>query len=467
MNIKDIEEFLKSRELDIRITGSARFIDQKCTPDVLSTIAECIQNYQGDTFCATDIWQSKFAADTVTRFFNKPETSNVKTSNEYDKFFGQPIKTLEYAGVIELVPNHSGRSHYYKIVQPLILNRIAVSDRKAFDFIIVYLNEVLRQSGILHWFEDFLRKQDKDEYATLKHSFENFIIQYTPINKVTEVRRIFTKIINPLAVEKNKAGSRRGRFSKDNIRYDELLYNRVNFRDFDKPKDMPRAVFLEQQPQLIEQATYSVDKAKRQVKRYQGTNSEIHPNLYGEANHAHHIFPQNSHLELSDTLENLVVLTATEHFEFAHIKSSTSEVGRGYQMVCLLCKIESLKKSIIVKDDDFYSIDSFINTLEIGLNTKFLFNKYYNKEAFLDAIGCSVVSYYLKNYCNTHYRIKPEDLRDVILSLSNSQDLILSDRLKYKINSTFGGRIVGDKQIGVHHTLNIVAQTAMKEINLV
>ena len=78
MNLKDIEEFLKNRELDIRVTGSARFIDQKCTPDVLSTIAECIQNYQGNTFCTTDIWQSKFAADTVTRFFNKPETSNKK-----------------------------------------------------------------------------------------------------------------------------------------------------------------------------------------------------------------------------------------------------------------------------------------------------------------------------------------------------------------------------------------------------
>ncbi len=41
---EDIIAYLKRFDLDIRKTGDARFMDQKCTPDVVCFIADCIIN---------------------------------------------------------------------------------------------------------------------------------------------------------------------------------------------------------------------------------------------------------------------------------------------------------------------------------------------------------------------------------------------------------------------------------------
>lgn len=38
-------DFLKLRDYDIRKTQNARWIDQKCTPDVLSLVADCILEF--------------------------------------------------------------------------------------------------------------------------------------------------------------------------------------------------------------------------------------------------------------------------------------------------------------------------------------------------------------------------------------------------------------------------------------
>ena len=40
-----LNEFLNSKNYDIRLTHNARWIDQKCTPDVVCIIADCIENY--------------------------------------------------------------------------------------------------------------------------------------------------------------------------------------------------------------------------------------------------------------------------------------------------------------------------------------------------------------------------------------------------------------------------------------
>lgn len=464
MNLENIQEFLQNQVLDIRVTKNARFMDQKCTPDVISTIAECIQNYSNESFCVRDIWESEFASNTVTRFFQKPNTLNITTSNEYDKFFGQPIKLLEYAGIIKLDLTRKGRSNYYKIVNKVILDRIAVSDKKSFDFLVVYLNEVLYQSGIISWFDRFFSKQSQIEFSQLKIKFENYIIKYTAINQKVEVRRIFTKILNPLAVEKQKAGTRLGRYSKSNILYDELLYNRLNFRDLNKPKDMPRAVFIEQNSLNNEKIIYNIEKAKRQVKQYQGEVSEIHPNIMANANHAHHIFPQSTYLELSDTLENLIVLTAEEHFDFAHKKSSTSTISLGYQMVCLLCKISNISHSINIKNDDFYSLDSYINILEVGLNTTIIASSTKKLVSNIDELRLFIIDFYLSNFSNNSQRIDSTELLHIICSLSKAESLILSDKLIERINNLFSSEILRQGEYGTKQTLNKIANLSLEEI---
>lgn len=463
MKLVQIKNFLQNQSLDIRVTRNARFMDQKCTPDVISTIAECIQNFSDELFCVKDIWQSEFAEKTILRFFQKPETTNTRTTNEYDKFFGQPIKLFEYAGIIALDTSIKKRSNYYKVENRDILNWIAISDKKAFDFLTIYLKEVLSQSEIYSWFENFLEKNNDTEFDKLKSNFENFIIENTPINQTLEVRRIFTKIINPLAVEKNKPGTRRGRYSKDNILYEELLYNRINFRDINKPKNIPRAVFLQQNSHLSEQSSYNVEKAKRQIKRYQGNISEVHPKLAGFANHAHHIFPQSSYIELSDTLENLIVLTPEEHFEFAHKNSLTSSVSLGYQMVCLMCKAKSIHNSKSIMLDDFYSYESYINTLEIGLNTNFTASIQRSPEKSLKNIHQFIINHYLTNSGNNKHKISIDDLINIIINLSITENISLSEKQSSTINKLFKQEVVKSSITSTKHALNIVANLSLNK----
>ena len=57
-----INKLLNQFDLDVRKTRDARFADQKCTPDVVCFIAECILNIvqQGQTFTVSDIWDSHY-----------------------------------------------------------------------------------------------------------------------------------------------------------------------------------------------------------------------------------------------------------------------------------------------------------------------------------------------------------------------------------------------------------------------
>lgn len=460
MNSRQIESFLQQRQLDIRITKDARFMDQKCTPDVISTVAECIQNYNGNAFCVTDIWNSEFASTTINRFFQKPNTTDERSSSEYDKFFGQPIKMMSYAGILELVPNHVGRSNYYRIADKALLDYLAVRDRNVYDFLIIYLTQVLYQSGILGLFEAFFSEQSKAGYVKLKDGFERFIIQNTPINTNVEVRRIFTKILNPLAVERNKLGTRRGSLSKDNIRYEELLYNRINFRDLNKPKDVSRYEWAQQQPPLEEQEIFRVEKAKRQVKRYQGTNSEVHPYLSGIANHAHHIFPQSQFIELSDTFENLIVLTAEEHFEFAHRNSSTSTVSLGYQMICLLSKAGSIRAALR-KRDNFYSSLTYFKMLENGLNTTELPKIKDNSDKLLKNLIYFITDYYLNEVGSNPYRICYDDFLSISDKLYRSNSIAISEEIRQDINNLFGSEVILYRDFGTKQTLNLIAELAV------
>lgn len=60
MRDEEIIACLNSHNYDIKITHNARWIDQKCTCDVLSIIADCILEYVNDDenkeFSISDIW---------------------------------------------------------------------------------------------------------------------------------------------------------------------------------------------------------------------------------------------------------------------------------------------------------------------------------------------------------------------------------------------------------------------------
>lgn len=63
-------------------------------------------------------------------------------------------------------------------------------------------------------FEQFFQIQTQDSYIELKDKFENFIINNTKINGSLEARRIFTKVINPLAFKEKKKGLLEAEYQK-------------------------------------------------------------------------------------------------------------------------------------------------------------------------------------------------------------------------------------------------------------
>ena len=113
----EVEKLLKSKNYDIRISNDARFMDQKCTPDVVCIIADCVMNLRESEpqkeFTVQDIWDSQYFIKNVKAIFNKPSATNPTTRSEYDKFIQQPLRLLAYAGVLDI--EKKGTTNYYKI----------------------------------------------------------------------------------------------------------------------------------------------------------------------------------------------------------------------------------------------------------------------------------------------------------------------------------------------------------------
>ena len=100
--IAEINDFFSDYNFDVREANGARFMDQKVLPDVLSAVSECIIEFIKDNinreFTVRDIWDSPYAQTLITESFNKPNLKNA--DSEYNKFFGQPIKTLSFSKVL-------------------------------------------------------------------------------------------------------------------------------------------------------------------------------------------------------------------------------------------------------------------------------------------------------------------------------------------------------------------------------
>ena len=85
----------------------------------------------------------------------------------------------------------------------------------------------------------------------------------------------------------------------------------------------------------------------------------------------HHIFPANEFPEIADYLENLIALTPTQHFSYAHPNNNTQYIDRAYQYLCLIAKTGSIRENLLDIDKgptiyDFYLYQTVLNT---GLST--------------------------------------------------------------------------------------------------
>lgn len=382
MDNEKIQQFLDEHDYDIRKTHNGRWIDQKCTMDVVCLVSDCIVEYtSGKTdksFTVNDIWYNDYTVDNVQQIFSKPDPTK-KASNEYDKYFGQPIKLLDAAGVIH--GEKSGHGYVYTIVNQEILEYISFRERNSYNFLCLYIEKVLKDSSIYRAFEYFFRLQDKSSFKELKDTYTEFTIHNTPINGTTECGRIFTKVLNPLACKYKKCGTERGHLSKNIITQDMIMYNQRNWRDIlsEKPKDMTRVEYEKTLPKPDEDymTTYRINRAKRNLRRfndkYRAGMTEVSDERHNIdlATQMHHIFPVSEYPAIADYMENLIALTPTQHFSYAHPNNNTQYIDRAYQYLCLLAKTGSVRENLLENNNvpviyDFYLYQTVLNT---GLKT--------------------------------------------------------------------------------------------------
>lgn len=373
---ENIIKYLSNFDLDVRKSQDARFMDQKCAPDVVCFIADSIINTIDidKEFAVSNIWDAQYFIKNARAIFNKPLPTNPKARHEYDKFIQQPLRMLAYAHVLE-IEKRSG-TNYYRVANLDILDYIAQRERNTYNFLYCYLQKVLSDSGIIRYFEAFKEKclQGKAtnaDFQELKSRYDRFVIGHTAINTEVEAHRIFSKILNVYAVENQINGAEKGHMSKYVFTFSDLMYNRKNWRDLNKDKSITRQEAQEQQDVEQQEAynAYYVQKAMKLLRKIQ-IESEVHDQWgNGEATQIHHIFPKSQFPQLAHYLENLIKLTATQHYTLAHPSNRTQQINRDYQLTCLLAKADTVETSLKAVGEKYYRKESFVYVINTGLAT--------------------------------------------------------------------------------------------------
>ncbi|MBE6964696.1 MAG: restriction endonuclease [Ruminococcaceae bacterium] len=401
---QSIIDFCNQYDYDIRKTGNGRWIDQKLTVDVLCFIADSILEFVGDDihkeFNVKDIWTYQPVGDNVRLIFKKPDVNDPKAAREYDKFFGQPLKLLGYSKVLH--EEKRGNCNIYRINNLDILEYIAAREKNTLFFLKTYIEKVLNDSDMMVFFDEFFDIQNEEAYKKVKANMQGFLIDNTHINGKTECNRIFTKVINVLAYYKNACGTRGGHISKSIITYDELMYNRMNFRDIysDKPKGVTRKEYAATHPVEVNEAYYHYQSAK--AKKYlrlfndQSRNGQTEhfeeTHMHDKAIHIHHIFPEAMYPEICYYLENIIALTPTQHLNYAHPNGRTQEIDEQYQHLLLLSKADRIQENLTAATvEKIYEFSNFLFVLNVGFDNDDILE-------ITDMDFCSVV-----NAINMHY----------------------------------------------------------------
>ena len=163
-------EFINQHNYDIRISGNGRWIDQKCTMDELCFVADCIVVYLQEggkqPFTSPDIWHTDYAVNNVQALFCKPDPTSDSTKDEYNKFFRQPLKMLAAAGVLK----ENGRINntiQFSVENQAILEHLSLRERNCMEFLCLYIEKTLKDSGLWDAFASFFDEQTKDQYDKL------------------------------------------------------------------------------------------------------------------------------------------------------------------------------------------------------------------------------------------------------------------------------------------------------------
>jgi hypothetical protein len=366
----NIEGFLNQyNDFDIRQTHDARYVDQKCTPDIVCFIADCILS----TSCATkvfsinDLWEERYFIDNCRVIFGKPSPTDPSARNEYNKVLCQPLKLLAYAHVLNV--ESRGKNLYFSVANKSMLEYISIKERNSYNFMLKFFLKVISDSGIMRYFDEYRKdciRNPKEAKTEIYKKYHRFISANTPSQSKTDVDRIFHKVFNLYAYSNMLPGSK-GKI----LDWYDLMYNRINFRDKGKKqKHLTREEAVHEEIKQINQEfyiDYQVNKAIRQVKQVQGSISEVHDDLEtGIATEVHHIFPKSDFPELASYFENLILLTSSQHRQKAHPNSNFQLIDKDYQLICLMAKSRSIENYINEHGESFYTKKSFIYVVNTG-----------------------------------------------------------------------------------------------------
>lgn len=368
-----IDDFLNQfNDFDISQRHDARYVDQKCTPDIVCFIADCILSTScaTKTFSINDLWEERYFIENCRVIFGKPSPADVSARNEYNKVLCQPLKLLAYAHVLDV--EKIDKTLLFTVANAEMLEYISVKERNAYNFMLKFFAKVVTDSGIKRLFDEYKENcvaDSKAAKAEIYAKYHRFISANTPSHSKTDVDRIFHKVFNLFAYSNMLPGSN-GKL----LDWYDLMYNRVNWRDKDKKqKSLTRQQATAAEIEQINRdfyIDYQVNKAIRKVRDKQGTVSEVHDDLAsGIATEVHHIFPKSEFPELASYFENLILLTSSQHRQKAHPKSNFHLINREYQLICLMAKSRTVEDYILQHGESFYTKKSFVYVVNTGTSS--------------------------------------------------------------------------------------------------
>lgn len=380
-----LQQFIDCHNYDVRETGNGRWIDQKCAFDTVCFVADCIVDYLRESgtepFQSPQIWHREYSIENVMRLFGKPDPTTRSTMDEYNKFFRQPLKMLAAAGVLS--EKKQGMTIQFYVENRDILEYIALRERNAFDFICMYIEKTLYDSGLGDSFFSFFDEQTQDWYDIVKESFENFCIKYTRINTKVEADRIFIKVLNQLACKYHKRGTLRGKLSPNIITMHDIVYNKTNWYDelIGKDKNVARgdySISVKDNEIYDYQVSRAMKNFHHFIESYYSGEPEVRDrfSIGHKASAIHHIFSKSKFPQLAMYYENLIALTTAQHMQEAHPGGNTRKVDSAFQYVCLIAKTDNIRRNILGLDNapELYSFKDFMYVLDTGLNTDYFSN---------------------------------------------------------------------------------------------
>lgn len=334
-------------------------------------MADCVLNMVATkpTFVINDIWETQYFIQNTRVVFNKPWANDKKANNEYNKVLSQPLKLLAYAHILNVEKINGSLT--FSVANEDLLDYISRKDRNAYNFLYCYFTKVMNDSGFMRFFNeyenDYLKNLNKARELLYDRYFR-LISGNTPSHSRLDIRRMFHKVLNVFAVEHNIPGSS-GKFA---MNFSDMMYNRKNWRDIDKDKSITRQEAITNENDLAQQEAYNayyVQKAIAIIRRIH-SESEVHDQwANGVATQVHHIFPKSEFPQIAHYVENLILLTATQHNTKAHPNNRTQQINKDYQLTCLLAKALSIENSLRQFGEKYYRKESFVYVINVGLST--------------------------------------------------------------------------------------------------